>query len=111
MTKHTTHTPGPWIVGTNGDKCAKNHAICAGPHVLAKVYGTGYPIGEGWAPQSQANAHLIAAAPDLLAALKALATHEGESEPNGIGLESPTAALEHARALAVAAIARAEGRG
>lgn len=68
----TKHTPGPWHVGTNGDNCARDHAICDGPMVIAKVYGTGYPFGRGASPQSTANARLIAAAPELYAALKEL---------------------------------------
>ena len=24
------HTPAPWSLGSNGDNCAKNHAICSG---------------------------------------------------------------------------------
>jgi len=52
------HTPGPWRVNA--------HDICAGSDAVAGVYGT-----TGYAPEeAQANARLIAAAPDLLAALK-----------------------------------------
>lgn len=47
-----------WTLGTNGDQCAKNHAICDGATVIAKVYGKGYPIGSGWSPDSEANARL-----------------------------------------------------
>lgn len=60
------HTPGPW---QQGDSAAsgKGYAICSGPFVVATVNGTGYPIGKGSSPESDANARLIAAAPDLLA--------------------------------------------
>jgi len=52
------HTPGPWRVNA--------HDICAGSDAVAGVYGT-----TGYAPEeAQANARLIAAAPDLLAALR-----------------------------------------
>ena len=61
---YRTHTPGPWHVGTNGG-CAKDHAICAGPIVIAEVYGCGYPIGKGWSPGSAADARLIAEAPAM----------------------------------------------
>lgn len=64
------HTPGPWDVGQNGDSCARDHVIASGPKVIAKVYGRGYPSGFGWSPDSAADARLIAAAPDLLAAVK-----------------------------------------
>lgn len=71
MTDVVRHTPGPWDVGQNGDSCAREHAIVSGPKVIAKVYGRGYPSGFGWSPGSAADARLIAAAPELLAALKA----------------------------------------
>lgn len=64
----------PWALGQNGDKCARNHAICSGPRVIAKVLGTGYPIGEGWSPRSEADAQLIVTAVNhhevLVAALR-----------------------------------------
>lgn len=59
-------TPGPWHRCTNNDTCGENLAIGNGSQVLSKVYGFGYPIGKGYHPQSDANAALIAAAPDLL---------------------------------------------
>lgn len=98
------HTPGPWTTGKNGDDCAPGHAICHGPYVIAKVYERGYPIasgGTGWAPESQADATLIAAAPELLAALKGLVAHVekwqfGETDAKNI-------------ARSRAAIAKAEG--
>ena len=65
----TTHTPGPWVLG-NADNCGRGYAVCAGPYVIARVVGNGYPIGMGRSPKSDANARLIAAAPDMLAALK-----------------------------------------
>ena len=65
------HTPGPWERGTNAES-GKGFAICAGYRVLAVVRGTGYPMGTGWSPGSDADANLMAAAPCLLAALAAL---------------------------------------
>ena len=65
------HTPGPWERATNAES-GKGFAICAGYRVLAVVRGTGYPMGTGWSPGSDADANLIAAAPALLAALKAM---------------------------------------
>jgi hypothetical protein len=52
------HTPGPWIVDYDGN-------ICAGPdkHLLAYVVPD-----PTWGIDAEANARLIAAAPDLLAA-------------------------------------------
>lgn len=64
------HTPGPWSRGIGRDAAkgmdGKGYAICAGPCIIARVTGMGYPIGKGSHPESDANAKLIAAAPDLL---------------------------------------------
>ena len=69
----------PWTLGRNGDKCAKNHAICSGSNVIAKVYGKGYPIGEGWSPQSEADAQLIVTAVNNFDALVAVLEDELEA--------------------------------
>lgn len=57
-----SHTPGPWSVG---DK----RGVWTGPVVMADNgrRGVAFVCGE-----SEANAHLIAAAPDLLATVKRL---------------------------------------
>jgi hypothetical protein len=69
-------TPRPWQLGASGDKCARNHAVCSGPTVIAKVYGKGYPVGEGWSPRSEADAQLIVTAVNhhdaLVAVLEAM---------------------------------------
>jgi hypothetical protein len=49
---------GKWQTGENASS-ARGHAICVGAHVIAKVYGNGYPTGRGWAPVSQATANFI----------------------------------------------------
>ena len=67
----TAHTPGPWSTGSNASS-TPHHAICAGPHVLAVVHQLGYPMFKGRSPRSDANAQLMAAAPDLLDALVGL---------------------------------------
>ena len=46
---------------------------------------------------------------DLLAALEAMAEHEGERQYSGIGTEHDSDALEAAKARARAAIAKARG--
>ena len=56
------HTPGPWTQG-NAYNAGQGYAICAGPIVVARINGGGYPTGLGRAPESDANARLIAAAP------------------------------------------------
>jgi len=46
--------------------------ICEDSKIIAKVIGTGYPIGKGWSPESEETARLIVAAPAMLDALKSM---------------------------------------
>jgi hypothetical protein len=50
-------------------------AIAENGKIVARVIGSGYPTGKGWAPESEQHANLIAAAPDLLAALEEVLRH------------------------------------
>ena len=109
-----THTPGPWIVDEYGHVYAEAF-IKHGTVVVdgeEKPYKSGLvalPYGEiiDLKITTDANARLIAAAPELLAALKDVterfvrcAVHSGSDR------EFVEGAVEHARA----AIAKAEGR-
>ena len=60
------HTPGPWSYIGNGDVVAKSNKYCGGEKDIASVFLT---VND----EDEANARLIAAAPDLLEALKACA--------------------------------------
>jgi hypothetical protein len=73
MTKQIVHTPGPWSADRIWDiPETKVHAYCCGkPYALAEVY----PMPS--ADEREANARLIAAAPELLQALREL-LHECE---------------------------------
>lgn len=62
------HTPGPWEVEGIGQVIVPNRPPAW--RTLADVYGE-----HGDEEQADADAHLIAAAPDLLAALEALLPH------------------------------------
>lgn len=101
------HTPGPWVA------CySKACGVVTGFHIAGQKHGSTVPVVEAeqrFAPSRQpeeieANAALIAAAPDLLAALKAmLAVVVTVPEMNnhifdGLGIQVN------------AAIAKAEGR-
>jgi len=94
------HTPGPW---TFEPRLEYENGHCLG------IFG---PNGEeivvtdsGYYPPKLADAHLIAAAPDLLAALKELAFWcRGPADPDD--MES----YYEAQRLTDAAIAKAEGR-
>lgn len=73
----TQHTPGPWNVGQDSTAIEASGAIIARTFHWANQYT---PIHE-----SYANAKLIAAAPDLLAALEEclqrLDSHDDQSVP------------------------------
>jgi len=94
------HTPGPWVAASSPSSvvgwpiCGKMGRIIGDVACLHARPGT-----DAYA-EVEANAHLIAAAPDLLAALKRCvvlaAAHPGGDDPNV--------------ARANAAIAKAEGR-
>lgn len=101
----TKHTPGPWVIGGS--------LISNGRVPVAKVLhnGNGNPSKASdydrdaprWLGGADANARLIAAAPELLAALEALV---GEADLGEVDLDDDDRAkLEQARA----AIAKATG--
>lgn len=95
------HTPGPWYVNA--------HDICKGSMAVAAVYGTS---SHAFAAEAKANAHLIAAAPELLAAaVKALELIDGyiDVTDGPDGKPAANGAMQAARVLQTA-IAKAEGR-
>jgi hypothetical protein len=70
----------------NARYCARNHAICDGPVVVARVVGNGYPVGTGWSAETEATARLLAAAPELLSMLgRAIRTAERDGMPGNPG--------------------------
>ena len=78
------HTPGPWYSGPWIDR---KKAITDSPKIQAGKLSTGtnliatiWPISPG--NHHQANADLIAASPDLLAALEVLTKHAQEVYPH-----------------------------
>lgn len=66
------HTPGPWVV-----ESGKPLMVVAEKGGMAVVVSDAIGIGKV-TQTDRANAALIAAAPDLLEALKALLHHEGD---------------------------------
>lgn len=92
------HTPGPWVLDDDGHDIRTHLADqwpcgCVEGNLIAYVAHTEDVLG-------QANAHLIAAAPDLLAACEALLRDAREFFPTVSG-EAITAAED--------AIAKAKG--
>ena len=94
------HTPGPWIWGDNF-----NGLYGAGPNNEVLNYASYEGMWLGYHKAQHANARLIAAAPDLLEALKACIPHLERDDHH-------TDALSRERphyAAARAAIAKATG--
>ena len=98
-----SHTPGPWEVYGNSDEglSVRSSAIPGAVCFMAWIFQD--TKGEG-----EANARLIAAAPDLLAALKALLTAPEIADCDPNDKDEETNAIER---LARATIAKAEGTG
>ena len=100
MTTKHTHTQGPWHVGAgNGE----GSIFADNGRTRLEIGGTTlYPIakmGRGWnEEEDEANARLIASAPELLNALRVIHANAGESP-------------EWIRTRIDAVIAKAEGRG
>lgn len=95
----SAHTPGPWrYLPENGSPTTGQHMIAGGkPGYLAEVRDCG-------SGDIKANARLIAAAPDLLEALRAtLRCLEWHEQRHGVGMDAK--AVKDARA----AIAKATG--
>lgn len=94
------HTPGPWINAGNGDIIAIHPTQCGGVKDVCTVYMTE-------SDEDDANARLIAAAPDLLAALEMILPIllDWHSDfPDSVGSKE-----EPAVRAARAAIAKAKG--
>ena len=100
------HTPGPWKLNTDGDT-GMNDSGCIldsiGHVIITDIYGTfknGRTTGE-----AEANARLIAAAPDLLAALEELVQASYDS------VNGKQYAPYHVEELGRATVAIAKARG
>ena len=107
----TQHTPGPWIVGVTVDR-----AYGEWPVFRLRDMNDADPDGA----EVQANARLIAAAPDLLAACEAARaaletcdpwTEIGPSGQGGdeLGMKFDESLVEAAKVATDAAIAKAKG--
>jgi hypothetical protein len=91
------HTPGPWRYQEESD--AYTHIVRApGNRFICQ-------LSQDRSGEAEANCRLIAAAPDLLAALKAMLTHYGPPETVAAMCNYPA---DHPITMARAAIAAAE---
>jgi len=88
------HTPGPWSNGGRYTERGFPHSMVGADTLIARVFSKNF----GDVREEVANANLIAAAPDMLAALKRViqAAEDGDEMT--------------AISMAEAAIAKAEGR-
>lgn len=102
------HTPGPWTPTRSPGlhDGAHDYAISAkGAPVLSEAFGRG-ALGE-WLP-AEANAALIAAAPDMLAALREIEAICTETQ--SVFNKRMGTRVGNCLTTALAAIAKAEGR-
>lgn len=99
-------TPGPWVAREEPHRSAIFSASAyAGRHIAT---ASSYWAGDGpRAEEREANARLMAAAPDMFEALKEVVAYLDSIE--GLG-EGGTSAYDVPSIMARAAIAKAEGR-
>ena len=70
----TEHTPGPWLLGS--EQSRDEYALCINRKTLsARIDSIARACPMDSPEEAEANARLIATAPDLLAALEAAADH------------------------------------
>lgn len=105
--KESAHTPGPWTL-----ESGRSIVTPSGTFYLA--YGSNPRTGEKYfksPTELDANAHLVAAAPEMLEALKVLADWPRQSTTaDGALSGDPATGLANVRRFARAAIAKAEGK-
>ena len=107
-------TPGPWLLRTTPTSAGLCHIVSASGWRGAFIYGDGIRKGVDDAlPKAQelaANARLIAAAPDLLEALREMVAGDAEAieDAERIGIPFPDEMLATYN-KACAAIAKATG--
>lgn len=103
---NTKHTPGPWIPYTNGRGEILSIKGMHGPVSVNVTNGCG--ISRLCTENGQANARLIAAAPDLLEALQTLSETAGRIAQGAAVIdERGFNTLAHSISVALAAIAKA----
>lgn len=120
MNTTTTHTAGPWTIQPDPEP-GHRHPYCQWRHITNGARFDSFSENHGWVldredgkiicdlrdgEEMQANARLIATAPELLAACKAaLDAAKIDADDGDLALE----ALSEIRAGLAAAIAKAEG--
>ncbi len=96
-----THTPGPWFIRDDEwDNGVDHYSISTGPDILDSAICSLSIWDKEHTEERMANANLIAAAPDMLEALKAALPHIECSNPEQSGIIT----------MCGKAIAKAEGK-
>lgn len=108
------HTPGPWTVhNRTGMAASKYGKFCIASHVYSTPNMTSGKDAICSGINEEANARLIAAAPELLEALEVIANPKNWIQQNGEIIWNDFAGnefmTEHAMDIARAAIAKAKG--
>lgn len=109
MTRTTEHTPGPWQVNDSTENDDDTTLTIFAPADEVEIATmSAYENGCECFSEIRANSHLIAAAPVMYEALKAIV---GQQRPNRWGYDSAEIALDDEwRDQARAALAQAEGK-
>lgn len=83
--RKTKHTPGPWAIGKNHDAESEDFIIRQGDDPDSPAIASAFVDHIGLTEEeSMANARLIAAAPELLAALERLVSACEKGDPETI---------------------------
>jgi hypothetical protein len=99
MSENTKHTPGPWVKGD--EKHYRREHVFTNNGVFVADCCKQPPREE-----CEANARLIAAAPDMLAALREIAEGRGAYKMDRLAFAESV--IENMKGVALAAIAKAE---
>ena len=117
------HTPGPWVACEGADgrgcSCGTVWSVSAdAPVAHCDTRGEGAPPTVPDLPERQANARLLAAAPDLLAALETIVrksegrNRQAIADPDEYDIDmGMRLGLEEAADIARKALSRARGEG
>lgn len=105
MNKNARHTPGPWGLDSNPRHVVRYESANEG-----RIVDIAIALGSFDSDEADANAHLIAAAPELLVACRLLLHRLVELDTElGDEMSADTPASYRCRELAESAIAEAEG--
>ena len=95
---NSQHTPGPWVISARNNPAGADISGRQGHHFICDIlYSEGnHPIDIEYNDQQTANARLIAAAPDLLEALRFILAYP-ENDLHEYSVKIARAAIAKAR--------------